>query len=89
MFLIKNQKYVQGISRVTELKMQPTTFLQSFARPYPGLPCKCIVGCIFNSVGLIIIREIPCIRNIFLLCCHSGETCTFRVLYNHFNKISE
>jgi hypothetical protein len=22
---------------------------------------KCIVGCIFNSVGLIITREIPCI----------------------------
>jgi hypothetical protein len=28
--------------------------------PYPGLLCKCIVGCIFNSVGLITTREIPC-----------------------------
>jgi hypothetical protein len=25
------------------------------------LPWKCIVGCIFNFVGLIIIGEIPCI----------------------------
>jgi hypothetical protein len=47
-----------------ELKMQPTIHLQSTPgyrpRPYPGLPWKCIVGCIFNSVGLIItIKEVP------------------------------
>jgi hypothetical protein len=44
--------------------MQPTIHLQSkfgyYRRPYPDLLCKCIVGCIFNSVRLIIItREIP------------------------------
>jgi hypothetical protein len=49
----------------TELKMQPTIHLQSKAgylpRPYAALRSKCIVGCIFNSVGLIITRESPCI----------------------------
>jgi hypothetical protein len=30
--------------------------------------CKCIVGCIFNSVGIIITREIPCI--LFVYCKH-------------------
>jgi hypothetical protein len=48
----------------TELKMQDTIYLESkpgyFSRPYPGLLCKCIVGCIFNSIGFIITREIPC-----------------------------
>jgi hypothetical protein len=29
--------------------------------PYPALPSKCIVGCIFYSGELIINREIPCI----------------------------
>jgi hypothetical protein len=42
----------------TELKMQPTIHLQSKAE-YTGLQCKCIVGCIFNSVGLITTRKIP------------------------------
>jgi hypothetical protein len=40
-----------------ELKMQPTIQLGSKAgylpRPYPALRSKCIVGCIFNSVGLV------------------------------------
>jgi hypothetical protein len=48
---------MQGISRVimspTELKMQ-----------YPGLLCNCIVGCISNSVLLIITREILCVYNL-------------------------
>jgi hypothetical protein len=48
----------------TELKMQSTIHLQSKAgygrRQDPGLLCKCIVGCIFNSFGLIT-REIFCI----------------------------
>jgi hypothetical protein len=47
----------------TELKMQPTIHLQKkpeySPRPYPGVVYKCIVGCIFDSVGLIITREIP------------------------------
>jgi hypothetical protein len=49
----------------TELKMQPTIHVQkepdiliSVARFFR----KCSVGCIFNSVGLIITREIPCIQ---------------------------
>jgi hypothetical protein len=50
----------------TELKMQPTIHLQSKLghgrEKFPGLLRKCIVGCIFNSVGLIITREIPCIQ---------------------------
>jgi hypothetical protein len=49
----------------TELKLQPRIHLQSKAvygrGQYPGLQWKCIVGCIFKSVGLIITREIPCI----------------------------
>jgi hypothetical protein len=44
--------------------MQPTIHRQSnpeyCLRQYPALLGKCIVGCIFNSVGLIITREIPC-----------------------------
>jgi hypothetical protein len=57
-----NEIYIQGISRVimnpTEFEMQPTIHLQNkpgyFQCRYPGLLCKCIVGCIFNSVALII-----------------------------------
>jgi hypothetical protein len=44
-------------------EMQPTIHFQSklghSTRPYPGSLSKCIVGCIFNSLGLIITREIP------------------------------
>jgi hypothetical protein len=47
-----------------ELKMQPTIHLEGKAgylpRLNPVLRSKCIVGCIFNSVGLIITRESPC-----------------------------
>jgi hypothetical protein len=61
---------IQSISRVimspTELKLQPRIHLQSKAvlygrGQYTGLQRKCIVGCIFKSVGFIIIHEIPCI----------------------------
>jgi hypothetical protein len=59
---------IQGDSRVimspTELKVQPAIHLERKTRygrgKYPALPSKCIVGCIFNSVGLIITRELPC-----------------------------
>jgi hypothetical protein len=48
----------------TELKMQPTIHLQSkpgdYPPPNPALLSKCIVGCIFSSVGLIITGEISC-----------------------------
>jgi hypothetical protein len=48
----------------TELKMQPTIHLERKAGygrgKYPVLSYNCIVGCIFNSVGLIITREIFC-----------------------------
>jgi hypothetical protein len=48
----------------TELKMQPTIHLERNAeylpRPCQALRSKCIVGCIFNSVGLIITGESPC-----------------------------
>jgi hypothetical protein len=51
-----------------ELKIQPTIHLQSkdgYGREkYPGLLSKCIVSCIFNSVGLIITREILHITDI-------------------------
>jgi hypothetical protein len=47
----------------TELKMQPTIHLERAAGygrgKYPALRSKCIVGCIFNSVRLIITRESP------------------------------
>jgi hypothetical protein len=46
----------------TELKMQPTIHLQRKPRPYPGLLYKCIVGCIFSSVELIITCKIPCLE---------------------------
>jgi hypothetical protein len=45
--------------------MQPTIHLEGKAgylpRLYPALRSKCIVGCILNSVGLIITRESLCI----------------------------
>jgi hypothetical protein len=48
-----------------ELKMQPTIHLENKAghlpRPNPVLRSKCIVGCVFNSVELIITRESSCI----------------------------
>jgi hypothetical protein len=50
---------------LTELKMQPTIHLERKAvflpRPDPALRSECIVGCILNSLGLIITRESPCI----------------------------
>jgi hypothetical protein len=53
--------------RPTELKMQPTIHLECKAGcgrgRYPALPSQCIVG--YNSVGLIITREIPCITASF------------------------
>jgi hypothetical protein len=53
-----------------ELKMQPTIHWEGKAgylpRPYPALPSKCIVGCIFNSVGFIITRKIPCNLDFFV-----------------------
>jgi hypothetical protein len=49
----------------TEFKMQPTIHLKCKAGyrrgKYPALRCKCILGCIFNSVGLIITSESLCI----------------------------
>jgi hypothetical protein len=47
----------------TELKMQPTIHLERKAGygrgKYSALPCKCIVGCIFNAVWFIITCESP------------------------------
>jgi hypothetical protein len=47
------------------IKMQPTIHLARKTGfgggKNPALPAKCIVGCIFNSVGLIITRESPCL----------------------------
>jgi hypothetical protein len=57
--------------------MQPTIHLRSkpgYGRgKYPGLLCKCIVGCIFNSVGFIITREIPCIQKSSRECSVSSQ----------------
>jgi hypothetical protein len=48
----------------TELKMQPTIYLERKAGngqgKYLALRSKRIVGCFFNSVGLIITRESSC-----------------------------
>jgi hypothetical protein len=43
----------------TNLKMQPTIHLESKLGNIQV--CFCIVGCIFDSFRLIIIRELPCI----------------------------
>jgi hypothetical protein len=59
---------IQGDSRVimspTELKMQPAIHLERKAGygrgKHTASPSKCIVGCIFNSVGLSITCELPC-----------------------------
>jgi hypothetical protein len=56
---------LQGDSRVImnprKLKMQTTIYLERKAGygrgKYPALPSKCIVGCIFNSIGLIITQQ--------------------------------
>jgi hypothetical protein len=73
-FFTINVSVIQAIPRVimspTEFKMQPTIHLQSNAGyergQYPDSLCKCIVGCIFNFMGLIITREIPCIYQILI-----------------------
>jgi hypothetical protein len=52
--LSKVQDISPVIMRPTELKMQPTIQAGYGGGQSPGLLCKCIVGCIFNSVGLII-----------------------------------
>jgi hypothetical protein len=43
----------------TEFTMQPTIHLERKAEygrsKYQALPSRCIVGCIFNSVGLVIL----------------------------------
>jgi hypothetical protein len=57
--------YIQGYSRVimspTELKMQPAIhFRKKLDISIASFFRKCSVGCIFNSVGLIITRELPC-----------------------------
>jgi hypothetical protein len=46
--------------------MQPTIHLGRQAGYGRGKnpAFKCIVGCIFNSVGRIITRETPCIHNL-------------------------
>jgi hypothetical protein len=55
----------------TELKMQPTIHLECkigyLPRPYPALCSKCIMGCILNSIGLIITRESPILDSKLLL----------------------
>jgi hypothetical protein len=57
--------FIQGDTRVmmstTEFKMQPKIHLEGKAGYLPYIRCKFIVGCIFNSVELIITRESPCI----------------------------
>jgi hypothetical protein len=57
------QSILRMITSRTELKMQPTIHLQSEpghdADKIQVLFSKCIVGCIFSFVWLIIIREIP------------------------------
>jgi hypothetical protein len=64
----------------TELKMQPTIHLERKA--YPALRCKCIVGCIFNSVVRIITREIP---SIYL---HLKNSYTFPCLSISWHAVS-
>jgi hypothetical protein len=55
----------------TKLKMQPTIHLQNkpgyCRRPCPGSLCKCIVGCVFKSVRLVITREILCILSLVII----------------------
>jgi hypothetical protein len=61
--VLVRRKEIKGISRVlmspTELKVQLTIYLQSKPGYCSALLCKCIVGCIFNSAGLIFTRELP------------------------------
>jgi hypothetical protein len=51
--------------------LQPTIRLERNAGylpcPFPALRSEYIVGCIFNSVGLIIARESPCIYSYQLI----------------------
>jgi hypothetical protein len=79
---------MQGVSQVimnqTELKMQPTILLERKARygrgKYPDLRSKCIVGCIFNSVRVIITRESPCI-----VTRHSGSITKIKSIGNNLH----
>jgi hypothetical protein len=65
--------HIKGTSQVimnpTDLKMQPTKHLESkpeyFPRSCPGLLSKCIVGCLFNAIGLIITYKLSACKDVF------------------------
>jgi hypothetical protein len=66
----------------TELKMQPTIHCRKkmdiFLNFIANFFQKCSVGCIFNSVGLIITRELPCIfllHDFFFVLFSRNESC--------------
>jgi hypothetical protein len=66
--------------------MQPTIHLLRKAgflpRPYPALRSKCIVGCIFNSVGRVITSESPCMLNAYCFCFIFGKMYFPRVTFS-------
>jgi hypothetical protein len=67
---------------------QPTIHLKGkigyLPRPYPALRSKCIVGCIFNSAGLIIALEMPCIVNHHSKSIFYKFRNSFRILNDYF-----
>jgi hypothetical protein len=69
-FKNRNLRVVQSISRTRRNGKCNTQNIGAKAgylpRPNPALLSKCIVGCIFYSVGRIITSEIPCISAILL-----------------------
>jgi hypothetical protein len=54
------RNFIYIFYKVIHEKMQPTIHLERKAGYLPRFS-RCIVGCIYKSVGLIIIRESPCI----------------------------
>jgi hypothetical protein len=76
--------------------MQPTIhFRKKLDILISSIACffrKCIVGCIFNSVGLIFTREIPCIQDVIeirVLILTSGRTRQFVKLFSNILQNSQ
>jgi hypothetical protein len=76
--------------------MQPTIHLENKAgygrSKNPALPSKCIVGCIFNSEGLIISGKIPCesmiSQQIFLIIQFGLEKKHIQIIFSQKKKKS-
>jgi hypothetical protein len=58
-FMLCNQESENTDGDATNNTFAKQTWI--FSAPISRFACKCIVGCIFTSTGVIVTREMPCI----------------------------